>query len=328
MLWWLDVVVGVLPLSEGSTTTANTSSTGSASSSGPWLGHHGIHEAASEHWGGREADRLRPGIPPRPWGPQDLLPPDWVHALQDLPVTHYRHQRLLRAVGAAPRVPILRPACSRPRQPALPSPSSSPASPSAARPARRRAADPFRGDLRVATWNAQAFFAASDVMHDARVRYLDSLLQRSDAILVTEAHGTPGRHQAWTPPPGCRAWWSAGPNTATAGVGIVVQEAFLRRFDPDPQWEVLWPGRAARLALRGSDGDLDLIVTYFPTGNVITPTDLYGATPADLPHCTSFWALRARLRQRLADRMASAAVCLSVMGGRLQLGVIPCRPPD
>ena len=102
---------------------------------------------------------------------------------------------------------------------------------------------------------------------------LRSLLARCDMVLITEAHGTSGQHKAWTPPQGTTARWSAGPSTGHAGVGIIVKNVFLQRF-AEIQWETIWPGRALRLRLRGKEGALDVIVSYFHTGAMVQELDM------------------------------------------------------
>ena len=84
--------------------------------------------------------------------------------------------------------------------------------------------------------------------------------------MLAETHGTDGTQQAYTPPAGTRAYWSAG-TAARAGVGLLIRESFLERFQlHPPSWEVLDEGRLACLHLQGQEGSLDLFACYFPTG--------------------------------------------------------------
>ena len=128
----------------------------------------------------------------------------------------YRSRRLRRALGALPSTQILPPGRSIPAPPT--------ASP-------HRRGGQYRGDFGMIAWNAQALFAGDGVRRQAKMRYLHSLVARADVILITEAHGTGGDHAAWRPPQGCRAWWTAGATTGHAGVGVVIKEVFLQRFD-------------------------------------------------------------------------------------------------
>eukprot|EP00959_Pyramimonas_sp_CCMP1952_P236079 4933990-Pyramimonas_sp.AAC.1 len=181
--------------------------------------------------------------------------------------------------------------------------------------ARRAPAEPYRGDFTVIEWNAQAFFAADTDRRDMKARYLRSLLARSDVVMLTEAHGTPGGHAMWTPPPGCSAWWSAGATTAHAGIGIVLHDRFLSNFTEPPRWTVIWPGRAAVLSQRGRCGALDLVVAYFPTGSEVHDADLFGAVRDQLPDSPGFPDLREHLRARLSHHVAPATQALTILGG-------------
>ena len=95
----------------------------------------------------------------------------------------------------------------------------------------------------------------------------------------------------------------------------MIKNSFLEKFDADPVWSVIWPGRAGKLSLQGPEGAIDLIVSYFHTGKEITEHDLFGLTPAARASCTSFAALRARLRIRIASSIAPRNSVLSVLGG-------------
>ena len=167
----------------------------------------------------------------------------------------------------------------------------------------------------MAEWNAQAFLASEPGRNEMKRSYLLSLLARSDVLLLTDACGTEGGHLIWRPPTGCSAWWSAGASTAHAGVGIVVQDRFMARFEEPPRWSVVWPGRAAVLSLRGPEGALDIIVAYFPTGSDVNEADLCGAHVADLAEHPSFPELRAHLRSRLARHVLPPVRALTVLGG-------------
>ena len=136
-----------------------------------------------------------------------------------------------------------------------------------------------------------------------------------DAVLIQEAHGTAGAYRSWRAPIGCKSWWSAGASYGCAGVGIVVKQSVLPLFDAEPVWDVIWPGRAARLMLRGKLGALDLWTVYFPTGVEVTEADFYGVHPAARQQCTSFTALRDHLRVRIARALTPRDNALTVLCG-------------
>ena len=247
------------------------------------------------------SSRLLPRIPPLNYGEQDVVP-ESLHelGLNDVPLQCYRRQRLLRATGQAPQNLVLPPARSVPAQSCTD---------------QSRRLGQFRGDLSVITWNAQAFFAADPLKHAAKEKYLLSLLGRADVVIITEAHGTQSGNRAWRPPHGCKAWWSAGPTTGHAGVGVVAKDVFLQKFDRTPTWSVIWPGRAARLSLSGPEGSVDILAVYSHTGSQVTEHDLFGVADTVRPSCVSFPALRAHLRCRLANAIAPKGSVLTVLGG-------------
>ena len=133
--------------------------------------------------------------------------------------------------------------------------------------------------------------------------------------MITEAHGTEGAHRVWRPPFGTKAWWTAGATTAHAGVGIIIKESLLSKFDPNPPWKVIVPGRAAKLELRGPEGALDLVVAYFPTGDRPDDNDYYGFSAAEAERASSFHSLRGCLRSRLSRALAPRSSALTVLGG-------------
>ena len=119
-------------------------------------------------------------------------------------------------------------------------------------------------------------------------------------LLIGEAHGTEGGNKAWRPPIGTEAWWSAGPTTAHAGVGIIIKKSFLKKFAEAPKWRVIWPGRAALLSLRGAEGALDILVGYFHTGGAVQDLDKFGVHPDWMEYCTTFPRLREHMRNRIS----------------------------
>lgn len=198
---------------------------------------------------------------PLSWGPDDLLPQDVdaVHQM-DMPLSIYRSQRVRRAVGFLPPSRRLPDACA----------STSRVKSTVA------TAGQFRGACRIITWNTQAFFChtTDDTKFHEKIGYLRKLLDQADFILVTESHGTDGGNKAWNPPSGSKAWWSAGSSAGWAGVGVIARMDFLAKFSQEPEWKVLWLGRAAILSLRSPEGSLDVVVSYFHTGKDVSEHDM------------------------------------------------------
>ena len=89
-----------------------------------------------------------------------------------------------------------------------------------------------------------------------------SLLPGHDALLLQEVHGTSGMLEAWARPRGYRAFFSPGATTGCAGVGILLSETFLQRFEEEPILEEIWKGRAIKVILRGRQGRLYIYVQY------------------------------------------------------------------
>ena len=123
----------------------------------------------------------------------------------------------------------------------------------------------------MASWNAQALFAADPQRQHAKQIHLTILTANHDAILIQETHATTGTLAVWSPPPGTRLYSSNG-TAKQAGVAILVTESFLGRFDPISKenehrhWRHLEQGRVAKLKLTGPEGNLDLMVVYLQSG--------------------------------------------------------------
>ena len=150
----------------------------------------------------------------------------------------------------APPAPPCPPLGSPPGRLAQPAPDTGP----------RRVAlpGPFTGDFKGATWNAQALFARAARRHLPKARDLRRLAAQHDFVTVTESHGAAGSSAIWDGPRDCQCWWSPG-TARRAGVGAVVQRAFLELFNSaPPEWVEVSPGRAAVLRLRGPSGSLDI----------------------------------------------------------------------
>ena len=234
--------------------------------------------------------RLLPIIPRLLYSDLNLDPEDINDILRkDITLDIYRQRRIRRALGLLPPSDIL--------PLALSTPAASTASPS-------RRLGQYRGDVSVACWNAQAFFAVDPTRHAAKQRHLLSLLTRAEAVLISEAHGTYGGNRLWRPPLGCSAWWSPGATAGHAGVGIIVKDSLLKKFDANPVWSTIWLGRAAKLSLQGPEGALDLVVTDFQTGSEVMEHDLYGVALAAREWCDSFGALWTHLRNWLSNAIA------------------------
>ena len=65
--------------------------------------------------------------------------------------------------------------------------------------------------------------------------------------------------------------------------------------------------------MRGSQGALDICATYFHTGAEITQNDLHGVLPGYVQRCTSFPALRERMRYRLGRAIVHRNSVLSIV---------------
>ncbi|CAK0847085.1 unnamed protein product, partial [Prorocentrum cordatum] len=157
-------------------------------------------------------------------------------------------------------------------------------------------------DVAASLWNAQALFGTDLARHEAEASHVHKLVARSNVCLLTETHGTDAGNATWRPPTGTTAWWSAGASPGHAGVGITAKNSFLQLFSHAALLEVIWPGRAAKLKLRGPHGALDIIVSYFPAGADGTEQDLFCVAPSMHAALRTFPALRAHLRNRLAGR--------------------------
>ena len=240
-------------------------------------------------------DRLLPHLPPLLFSEREPLPERLLHeSLDDIPCTIYRRQRLLRALGHLPPAPISTPSRSSP--PPIPA-------------AGADREGQFSLDIAVTHWNAQALFAADPARHEAKAKYVNKLIARSDVCLLSETHGTDAGNATWTTPPGTTAWWSAGASTGHAGVGILIKKSLLKHSSRVTRY-VIWRGRALKLRLQGPHGTLDLIVVYFPTGAAVFEPDLFGVPEAhrarmrpSQPYariCAIAWLAGSRPRTRLS----------------------------
>ena len=196
----------------------------------------------------------------------------------------------------------------------IPPPTSLPRS--RAHQAVRQSAGQFRGDISIVTWNTQALMARDPHRHGAKSRYACKLMRYHDVGLWTETHGTLGECQAWAGPTDCTSWWSPGHARDAGGVGISVRNSLLAKFTRKPKFDIIAPGRAAVLRLRGDHGGLDLLVAYFHTGTQVAEWEAatYKAK-YQTQNDPSFPMLRADLRSRIADAVRSEHEALTFIGG-------------
>ena len=98
--------------------------------------------------------------------------------------------------------------------------------------------------------------------------YLNRLIRTHDFGMIYETHGTEGKAAMYSLPPDCRAFWSHY-DSQRAGVGLIINNAFLARFAPiqDTDWIQVEQGRLACLCLWGPEGNLDLWTAYLMTGD-------------------------------------------------------------
>lgn len=167
----------------------------------------------------------------------------------------------------------------------------------------------FAKEFSATLWDAQALFVADAFRHH-KSAYVDKLVARSDICMLTEVHGADIGNATWRPPLGTAAWWPAGATAGHAGVGVIARDTFLD-LSNEVTLEVIWPGRVMKLKLRGPNGSLDSIVSYFHTGARVTEHDLHGVDPSLRDHINSFPALRAHLRNRIARKLSPHNVSLA-----------------
>ena len=172
---------------------------------------------------------------------------------------------------------------------------------------------PFRGVYSGGLWNAQGLFASKSSVQHRKWDKVWKLSEGRDFIMVTETHSNAGKVKAKSDiitSLNFRAWWSHGTNRR-AGVGILVRNSFLQQFSSKPpQWIHIQKGEAAVLRLSGPSGDLDLFVSYFPTGNQRNED-------------SSLSDLRFSLRAKLAEMVRPPSQALSLIAGDFNYVVSP-----
>ena len=155
---------------------------------------------------------------------------------------------------------------------------------------------PYRGSFRGVSWNAQALFSPDADRQEPRQRLLAQLAKAHDFVLLQETHSTDGSLLTWRAPEGYAYFHSHG-STSVAGVGILVDEQFLQRFEKPKsnRLEEIIPGRVGALRLAGKEGRIDLVVVYATTG--------------DAQH------ERAELRDKLSRSLVPPTQALTVVAG-------------
>lgn len=177
----------------------------------------------------------------------------------------------------------------------------------------------FAGTYRGVTWNAQGLFMAKASAQQCKRLAVQKLLRNRDFVMITETHSEPGGLLGYRPLQGTTAYWSSG-TAARAGVGIVLTNAFLQKFDSQPHWDEPCPGRLARLRLRGPQGGLDLVVAYFPTGTRRPLPQNKAAAAARLPQSDeeedppTLRAQRMELIRQIRGALAPTD-CLTILAG-------------
>ncbi|CAK0886943.1 unnamed protein product [Prorocentrum cordatum] len=107
-----------------------------------------------------------------------------------------------------------------------------------------------------------------EIILDAKQHYADQIFEKRDFLGVVETHSNLGKVFGARAHPGYQLFWSHGTNRQ-AGVGFLMEDAFLRRFNPvaPTDWVEVDPGRAAKLSLRGPSGALDIFIVYMASGS-------------------------------------------------------------
>ena len=254
--------------------------------------------------------RLRPLIPPLSW--PALYPALGIHldSAGDVPLQLQARRMLHKALGGSE----LHSLESVGRQPGRPG-GSAPDLPRGPVPGSQVREGPFCGDFSMVTWNTQALFAADCSRHALKRGYVDQLMGRHEVGIWTETHGTVGGNRTWREPCGCVSWWAPWVSTACAGVGITVKESFLANLDATlTVWDIIIPGRAAVLKLRGARGLLHIWAVYFPTGAEVHDADWNLLLPG-CPRRPSFPEIRAAMRRCIAHRLEQCDQALVVLAG-------------
>eukprot|EP00973_Karenia_brevis_P010386 1409098-Karenia_brevis.AAC.1 len=88
----------------------------------------------------------------------------------------------------------------------------------------------FTGNVRIATWNAQALLGVNAQRSHAKKKYCKTISARVDVMFVQEAHGTVEDVRELTDElrTSHKIWLFPGMNTATGGLLILAARDFLQ----------------------------------------------------------------------------------------------------
>ena len=247
--------------------------------------------------------RIRPSIPGvvldhNLWNPDGDVDASLGH---DVPISLLRQRAFRSAIGAGPPLVL----------PAQPTAATGLTDGGVGAHARQ---GQYAGKVSIVSWNTQALFCSDPGRHRARTAKICGMMTNHDVGCWSEAHGTMDRCQAWRNPIGCTPWWSPGPSTASAGVGITVRNSFLQLFD-GVKFDVVFPGRAAVLRLSGIHGCLDVFTVYLPTGDSARPDDLREAGYGAAERRATNFELRDAVRCRVASQVRARYGTMTVIAG-------------
>ena len=120
---------------------------------------------------------------------------------------------------------------------------------------------PYSMQIRGCTWNARGLFCARSDRLEAKLGYLQTLLQSRDVLFIQEAHSADYKYLTLDSliNPTHRTFWSNVPSHPNAGgAGFIVNRSFLSQFR-SAVFKELDPGRIVSLFLTGPAGDLLLV---------------------------------------------------------------------
>ena len=157
---------------------------------------------------------------------------------------------------------------------------------------------PFNSDYCGAIWNTEGLICAKSQKQQLKRKRLFELCRSHDYVIITETHSTPGKAHAYTTPDNTTTFWSHK-DTARAGIGIIINNDFLNKFQNTPTWKVHKEGYVAQLSLSGLAGSLDLWCIYLPTGTQ--------------PNIDK--EQREHLIQIIAENCRPHTQCLTILGG-------------
>ena len=121
---------------------------------------------------------------------------------------------------------------------------------------------PFMLGYKGALWNSQALLAAAPDKAASKQNTAWRLLNNADFVGLAETHSTEGHVKSLNTPRHTKFFWSHYGTRWQAGVGIGVKHDFLKLFNPttEDSLQHIYGGRAAKLSLKGPNGNLDIIV--------------------------------------------------------------------